>query len=96
MVTIIYFIGALDINIYYHYIDYGDSGKTFFDIGLVYQRISLKGYIMNKPQIEQTEIGEMLGSVKFYTTKFESTAKRQELIDGLSKDEYSPENGSAC
>ncbi|KKN01519.1 hypothetical protein LCGC14_1126870 [marine sediment metagenome] len=42
---------------------------------------------MNKPDVEQTEIGELLGSVKFYTTKFESTAVRAELLDGLGKDE---------
>ncbi len=44
---------------------------------------------MNKPdkQIEDTEIGIMLGSIPFYTTKFESTAKRAELLEGLGKDE---------
>ena len=44
---------------------------------------------MNKPQttIEQTEIGAMLGSCKFYTVKFESTAVRQQLLDGKGKDE---------
>lgn len=42
---------------------------------------------MNKPQIEQTEIGAMLGSVKFYTTKFESTAIRAQLLEGLGKDD---------
>lgn len=42
---------------------------------------------MNKPDIEQTEIGTMLGTCKFYTVKFESVAKRAELLDGLGKDE---------
>lgn len=42
---------------------------------------------MNKPQIEQTEIGNMLGSIKFYTTKFESTAIRAELLEGMGKDD---------
>ena len=42
---------------------------------------------MSEPTKEQLVIGNMLGVRKFFTTKFESTAKRKELLDGLTKDE---------
>ena len=53
----------------------------------MYVHTCMKGRIMNKPQIELTKIGEDLGNVSFYTTKFESTALRAELLEGLGKDE---------
>ncbi len=40
---------------------------------------------MDKSQ--NTDIGAMLGNIKFYTTKFESTSIRAELLEGLGKDE---------
>ena len=83
----------LDIVIYLSYIIL--CSLTYW-AGLstcIYMCLHMKGYTMNKPfgsdakPETETPLGNRLGSVKFYTTKFESTAIRQQLLDGLGKDE---------